>query len=66
MQPKLLSKSAVAEFLGLHPGSVMRLVRQGKFPPPLRTGNIGSAVRWREQDIATWIEERASCDGRTA
>ncbi|WP_300379533.1 helix-turn-helix domain-containing protein [Henriciella sp.] len=63
MQQKLLSKAAVAEFLDLHPGSVMRLVRQGRFPQPLRTGDIGSAVRWREQDINDWIEERAAHAG---
>lgn len=56
---KLLSKQAVADILGVHPQTVMRLVRRGTFPPPLRTGDIGSAVRWRTQDINNWIEHRA-------
>ncbi len=56
---KLLSKGAVAEILGLHPSSVMRLVRAGSFPKPLRTGDIGSAVRFRVSDVTDWIERRA-------
>lgn len=57
---KLISKRAVADILGVHPQTVMRLVRRGTFPSPLRTGDIGSAVRWRAQDINEWIEHRAS------
>lgn len=56
----LLTKQTVAEILGLHPGSVMRLVRNGKFPPPLRIGDIGSRVRWRARDVEAWIEARAA------
>jgi predicted DNA-binding transcriptional regulator AlpA len=56
---KLLSKRVVADILGVHPQTIMRLARQGKFPQPLRTGDIGSAVRWRESDVIAWIELRA-------
>jgi predicted DNA-binding transcriptional regulator AlpA len=55
---KLLSKRTVADILDVHPQTIMRLVRRGTFPPPLRTGDIGSAVRWREADVAGWIEQR--------
>lgn len=57
---KLLSKRAVADILDVHPQTIMRLVREGKFPSPLRTGDIGSAVRWRSSDVTGWIEQRAS------
>ncbi|HEY5208174.1 MAG TPA: helix-turn-helix domain-containing protein [Stellaceae bacterium] len=56
---KLLSKGAVAEILGLHPTSVMRLCREGRFPAPLRTGDLGSAVRFRSTDVSEWINRRA-------
>lgn len=56
---KLLTKRAVSDLLDLHEQTVMRLVREGKFPPPLRTGAVGSAVRWRAKDIAEWIDQRA-------
>jgi len=55
----LLTKKTVASILGVHPQTIMRLVRRGTFPGPLRTGDIGSAVRWRTQDITNWIEDRA-------
>lgn len=57
---KLLSKRSVADILDVHPQTIMRLVRQRRFPQPLRTGDIGSAVRWRAADVAAWIEQRAS------
>jgi predicted DNA-binding transcriptional regulator AlpA len=64
MTSRLLNKRVVADILGLHEGTVMRLVREGKFPKPLRTGNVGSAVRWREHDVTVWIEERALGRGK--
>lgn len=54
----LLNKRQVAHIIDLHEGTVMRLVREGKFPEPLRTGDKGSAVRWRAQDVADWIKSR--------
>lgn len=57
---QLLSKSAVANILGVHPQTVMRLVREGRFPQPLRTGDIGSAVRWRAKEVSEWINQRAT------
>lgn len=59
---KLLSKRAVADILDVHPQTIMRHVRQGSFPQPLRMGDVGSAVRWRESDVAAWIAQRA-CGG---
>jgi prophage regulatory protein len=57
---KLLTKRGVSEIVGVHEQTIMRLVREGKFPQPLRTGNVGSAVRWRAQDVAAWINLRLS------
>ena len=59
---KLLSKRTVAEILGVHEQTVMRLVREGKFPVPFRTGNPGSAVRFCAEDVTAWINsKRAQC-----
>lgn len=55
---QLLTKRAVSQILGVHEQTVMRLVREDKFPQPLRTGNIGSAVRWRALDVERWIDAR--------
>lgn len=58
-QLKLLTKRAVSDLLDVHEQTVMRLVREGRFPAPLRTGAVGSAVRWRARDVADWIDQRA-------
>jgi excisionase family DNA binding protein len=58
MLEKLLTKRAVSDIIGVHEATVMRLVRQGKFPQPLRTGGIGSSVRFRAKDVQDWIEGR--------
>jgi predicted DNA-binding transcriptional regulator AlpA len=56
----LLSKQRVALLLDLHPASVMRLSRQGKFPKPFRTGGDRGSVRWRAEDVRDWINSRAA------
>lgn len=58
MPEKLLTKRAAADIVGVHSATIMRLVREGKFPPPLRTGGIGSAVRFRASDVQNWIDSR--------
>jgi predicted DNA-binding transcriptional regulator AlpA len=52
----LLTKRAVAELLGYHPQTVMCLVREDRFPKPLKVNGVKSAVRFRASDIAAWIE----------
>lgn len=60
MTTKLISKRAVAEIIGVHEQTIMRHVRDGTFPPPLRTGGRGSAVRWRVADVEGWIAARVA------
>lgn len=56
---QLLSKVAVADMIGLHPESVMRLARQGRFPKPLKTGpGDGCSVRFVAAEVERWIAER--------
>lgn len=55
MGGNLLSKIEVAERLNMRPATVMRFVRQGAFPKPIRLGGVKGAVRWREEDIEAHI-----------
>lgn len=51
----LMTKNDVADVLGLHASSLMRLVARGEFPAPLR---VGAQLRWRRQDVSAWIDRR--------
>lgn len=56
---RLLSKKHVAQMVCFHPGHVMRLAREGKFPKPIKTGATENcAVRFLEEEIEAWIEAR--------
>lgn len=63
MVERLYKKRAIAEIADVHEQTIPRWVREGRFPKPIRTGKVGSAVRWRESDIVAWIAERASREG---
>jgi predicted DNA-binding transcriptional regulator AlpA len=59
MAMKLLSKKQVAQIVQMHPESVMRLSREGKFPQFIKVGTgTGAAVRFVESDIEEWIKQR--------
>jgi predicted DNA-binding transcriptional regulator AlpA len=53
MTSRLLSKSELGQLLGIHANSVPRLVREGRFPPPLRFSSTW--IGWPEADIAEWL-----------
>ena len=36
--------------------SIYRLMQQGDFPRPVKIGS--TAVRWKESDVAAWIDSR--------
>ncbi|MFH1740573.1 MAG: AlpA family phage regulatory protein [bacterium] len=53
---QLLDVSQVAIATGLGIRTIFRWSKAGKFPSPVvRDGKI---VRWRERDIADWIEKQ--------
>ena len=55
---KLLSKNAVAELLGCHPETVMRMSRQGRFARPVKFHrSTRGRVRFDEAHVIRWIEE---------
>ena len=53
---RLLSKAEVAEMVGCHPEHLMRLVRSGKFPQPIRLGDSQNCrPRFDAAAIAGWL-----------
>jgi len=59
----LLNEHDVARITGLSVASVRRwrLLRQG--PKYIK---IGAAVRYKQEDVAAWLESRPCCGGRQA
>jgi excisionase family DNA binding protein len=51
---RLLDTAAIAEQLGMSVSTIRKWVHYG-FIPHIK---LGRAVRFREKDIETWIEER--------
>ena len=56
MQDRLMRRREVERITGMSRASIYRLMRSGSFPLPVRIGAM--AVRWKESDIADWIESR--------
>jgi predicted DNA-binding transcriptional regulator AlpA len=53
----LLTKKETARRVGLHPESVMRMVREGRFIQPIRTGPTDHhSVRFLESEVDGWVE----------
>jgi Predicted transcriptional regulator len=61
----ILRRAEVERLVGLSRSSLYRLIERGEFPRPLTISS--RAVRWRADEIATWIEARtAQRDGKGA
>jgi prophage regulatory protein len=50
----LLNKRAAAARTTLHPVSLMRLVRKGKFPKPVHIGE--ARIAFVEEEVDNWIK----------
>ena len=50
---RLMTRSEVEDLTGLSRSTVYKQMRSGGFPLPVK---IGRAVRWRHDEIATWID----------
>jgi len=56
---RLVSKKEAARLTGYHPEHLMRLVRAGRFPRPIRPGGTPSgAVRFVEAELDAWQAQR--------
>jgi predicted DNA-binding transcriptional regulator AlpA len=55
----LLTKKQAGEMVGFNPEHLMKLVRAGRFPKPIRTGaSQNCGVRFVQSEILDWIEQR--------
>ena len=56
MKDRLLRRREVEELTGLSRASIYRLMRDGRFPLPVKVS--ATAVRWKASDITVWIQSR--------
>jgi predicted DNA-binding transcriptional regulator AlpA len=54
---RLISREVVARRLDCDPSTIRRMVKAGRFIPPMLVGNL---LRWRERDVNAWIVARAA------
>lgn len=59
---RLLARREVERRVGLVKSRIYELIAVGRFPRPLRIGP--QSVRWRESEIAAWIETLPRGGGR--
>ena len=59
---RMLRRRSVERMTGLSKSTLYRLIRQGRFPPPLRLTR--KAVRWRREEIDEWLSGRPRGGGQ--
>ncbi len=52
--PGPVARAEVAERLSISQRTLWRLIKHGRFPPPIRYGR--RLVRWRRSDLNAWLE----------
>ena len=57
MTDRLLKMREVCERVGLSRATIYRLEGRGQFPPRVHVTEC--AIRWRENEVASWIAARA-------
>jgi prophage regulatory protein len=55
---RIVRKPELARKVGLHPGHLAKLERDGKFPKRVKLG--ANSVGWVEEEIDAWLAERAA------
>ncbi len=55
-RPRLIRRPEVLERIGLRTTELYDLIKEGKFPQPVRLGK--RAVAWVESEVDGWIQER--------
>ena len=61
MTDRLLRRREVERVTSMSRSAIYRLMQEGDFPRPVRVGP--AAVRWRQSDIAEWLESRPVARG---
>ena len=58
---QLLNRKQVEVRVGLRRSAIYRMMRRNEFPAPLKLG--ATAVRWRSDEIESWIAGRPRATG---
>ena len=53
MQQRLYRRPDVSDLTGLSKNALYKMMRDGRFPRPVKLN--GRAVAWRESDLDAWI-----------
>ena len=61
MEEKLLRLGEVREIVGVAKSTIYAMMAHNRFPRPLQIGP--KSVRWRESEIAEWLESRPRSTG---
>ena len=61
---RLLTRTEVERLVGLRHTAIYKLMREGKFPEPLRIGT--KAVRWRLSEVEAWVDALPRARGQQA
>ena len=64
MFPKLMRRPDVEKAVDLSCASIYRLMSEGRFPRPIRTGK--RTVRWKAEDVSDWLESRPTSNSPAA
>ncbi|MDG2272480.1 MAG: AlpA family transcriptional regulator [Halioglobus sp.] len=59
MSHTILRRPSVESRTGLSRSSIYRMIREGKFPPPVRLGK--RSVGWDSVAVQAWIDECIKC-----
>ena len=62
-QTRLLCRVEVERFCQIGRSTIYRLMREGRFPLPIRVGT--RAVRWPEHELTAWLDRRPRATGET-
>ncbi|MEC8081456.1 MAG: AlpA family phage regulatory protein [Pseudomonadota bacterium] len=59
-KPYIVDRYEVERLTSLHKSSIYRLMKEGKFPKPLRLSTM--RVAWRLADIEAWVNSLETTD----
>ncbi|MFD0908592.1 helix-turn-helix transcriptional regulator [Ruegeria arenilitoris] len=60
MQDKIYRRPDVESLVGLSRSTLYAMIAEGAFPKPIKLGK--RAVGWRQSDVLSWLESRASAE----
>lgn len=63
-EERMLRLRSVERMTGLSKSTLYRMIKQGRFPAPLRMTR--KAVRWRREEVHEWLLHRPRGGGRSA